>query len=236
MEIKNIYNKISKQYHQESTDGFYHAYVEMPAVKKMFAGNNFAGKKILDIGCGPGRYSRWALNQGAKVYGIDPSEKFLKIAQDENPQGNFILGTANKLPFKNSTFEYIVSGLAVEHEKNLKHAFQEVYRTLKKNGLFVFSGINSLMAITKKVEENCYTFDRYFTENKRLLRLPTFGVNLPFYHRTLETIIKLALGTGFIIEDYSDAKPIKISQKKFPEKYLKNINRPFCFVLKLRKR
>ncbi len=236
MQIKNIYNKIAKQYHQYSADGFYHACMEMPAVKAMFVGSKFTGKKILDIGCGPGRYSKWALDQGAKVYGIDPSEKFLKIAQAENPQGKFILGTAKKLPFKNSTFDYIVSGLAVEHEKNLKQALQEVRRTLKKNGLFVFSGINSLMAITKKVEENCYTFDRYFTENKRLLHLPTFGVRLPFYHRTLETIIKLAIGTGFVIEDYSDAKPIKISQKKFPEKYLKNTNRPFCFVLKLRKK
>src|SRR5262245_47688139 len=46
------------------------------------------GKRILDLGCGTGRMSRWLAAQGASVVGIDFSEKSIAIASKQGPQGN----------------------------------------------------------------------------------------------------------------------------------------------------
>ena len=43
--------------------------------------SSLAGKKILDLGCGGGILSETLSNFGAKVIGIDASEKTIQIAQ-----------------------------------------------------------------------------------------------------------------------------------------------------------
>jgi len=46
------------------------------------------GKTLLDLGCGTGRLSRWAAERGAKVVGIDFSDKSIAIASQQEPGGN----------------------------------------------------------------------------------------------------------------------------------------------------
>jgi len=42
---------------------------------------NLRGKRILDVGCGPGRDAKFFADRGLKTVGIDLSEKLLRIAQ-----------------------------------------------------------------------------------------------------------------------------------------------------------
>jgi len=46
------------------------------------------GRKLLDVGCGTGRLSRWFADHGAVVTGIDFSEKALEIANQQSAKGN----------------------------------------------------------------------------------------------------------------------------------------------------
>lgn len=230
------YNKIAKRYHKASKKSFYNSCLEMPAMKKMFRGNQLAGKKLLDLGCGSGRYSKWAFSLGAKVTGIDPSNKLLDIAKRENPKAKFYQGTAGKLPFKDSMFDTVISGLVFDYVEDLKQAFQEVFRVLKKNGLFVFSKMNPYTGTSHRIKGTSrYRFDDYFTERWYLKHFKPYGVRVPFYHITFEKLIKMILEAGFSIEDYVDAKPQGVASKKFPREYKRNIDRPFFLVFKLRK-
>ncbi|MEB3190055.1 MAG: class I SAM-dependent methyltransferase [Snowella sp.] len=47
-----------------------------------------AGAKVLDVGCGTGRLSRYLVKRGATVVGIDFSPKTIAIAQQQSPDGN----------------------------------------------------------------------------------------------------------------------------------------------------
>src|SRR3989338_10662666 len=73
--------------------------------------------KILDVGCGTGISSGF----GCFVVGIDPSIGLLK--QNNNKK---ILGVAENLPFKNYSFDYVVSITSIHNFKNIKKSINEI--------------------------------------------------------------------------------------------------------------
>ena len=93
--------------------------------------------KLLDVGCGTGVSS----NFNCKVIGIDPSEKLIAIAKQkrQTPKIKFQVASAEKLPFKDSEFDAVISVTAAHHFKNPKKAFEEMNRVGKKDCQFVFS-------------------------------------------------------------------------------------------------
>ena len=140
-ETKNTYDKFGKVYHKKRhnpKENFYNEYLEMPAISSLLK-NIVKKKKVLDLGCGSGIFSKKLRSWGAKVTGIDLSKTLINIAQKENPEINFFVGNAEKTKFKNKEFDIVVSGLMLHYLKNLKKSFLEVSRILKNDGLFVFS-------------------------------------------------------------------------------------------------
>jgi SAM-dependent methyltransferase len=46
-----------------------------------------AGERVLDVGCGPGRHAHALARQGIEVVGIDISQRFVDLANEEAPEG-----------------------------------------------------------------------------------------------------------------------------------------------------
>ena len=98
--------------------------------------------KILEIGCGSGNNLWFAAREGFSVTGIDGSETVINYAkerfQNENLQGDFIVGDFTDLPFDNNEFDMVIDRgaiVCVNHD-GAKKTFSEVARVLKPNGLF----------------------------------------------------------------------------------------------------
>lgn len=108
-DVEKGYNAIAKQYHKLriSKKKFYNEYLEMPTTLKLLG--NVKGKKILDLGCGTGIYAKILRKRGARVKGIDVSSKEIEIAREQNPGIEFIIGNAEKLPYKNKEFDIVLS-------------------------------------------------------------------------------------------------------------------------------
>ena len=85
--------------------------------------------KLLDVGCGSGFSSNWK----CKVYGIDPSIKLLK-----KTKGNFILGEAESLPFKDHFFDIVISVTAIQNFNNIEKALKEIKRVGKNKFILTF--------------------------------------------------------------------------------------------------
>jgi len=45
------------------------------------------GMRVLDVGCGPGRHAHELARRGLAVHGIDISQRFVELAQQDAPQG-----------------------------------------------------------------------------------------------------------------------------------------------------
>ena len=94
-------------------------------------------KKILFAGCGNGLECELAVKGGAKVVGIDISDKQIKIAEDLIPKAEFFNRDIKDTKFKKKTFDIIISINSVMYEENLRVVFKELKRILKDNGYIV---------------------------------------------------------------------------------------------------
>jgi SAM-dependent methyltransferase len=98
------------------------------------------GDKILDLGCGNGRYVPKFLDKGARYIGQDFSRELVEIAKIKYPNEQFIVGDATDLPYPAGDFDKIFC-LAVLHHlpsrKVRQKFFSEAIRVLKKDGIIV---------------------------------------------------------------------------------------------------
>jgi ubiquinone/menaquinone biosynthesis C-methylase UbiE len=85
---------------------------------------------LLNIGCGP-FFSDKIFD--CRKYGIDPSHRLLEIARQNNVKAKLTLGLAEKLPYPNKYFDYIISVTAFHHVQDLHQALCEIKRVLKKH-------------------------------------------------------------------------------------------------------
>ena len=67
--------------------------------------------RVLDCGCGAGRFARMAADRGASVAGIDASEELIEIAAERAPEGDFRVGDIEALPWKDDSFD-VATGLS----------------------------------------------------------------------------------------------------------------------------
>ena len=98
------------------------------------------GKRILDIGCGPGRWSCQAAEYGAKsVNGFDIQEDMVKLAKQATVQYSSVsicVGDVMKMPYDDNTFDIALSLYvipALRYEAYIRH-FEELHRTLAPGG------------------------------------------------------------------------------------------------------
>lgn len=111
-----------------------------PEIENLITTRIKSGDKILDVGCGNGRFCPTMINAGADYTGIDIAENLIKIAKKNYPAGKFAIAAADSLPFPEQTFNAVVSIAVLHHlpSKNLRRRFlKEIRRVLKNNGEFI---------------------------------------------------------------------------------------------------
>ena len=119
--------------------------------KVLFNPISLKGKKFLDIGCGLGYFSLRAGQLGANVHGIDIGDNLVKICSKRYPKGKFLVASAEKLPFKDNSFDVVLCTEVIEHVNDQKKVIGEIFRVLKKGGYLVITTPN-------KIFKPLYTF------------------------------------------------------------------------------
>jgi SAM-dependent methyltransferase len=99
----------------------------------------WSNKNVLDLGCGPGWFSKMYAQGGAKVTGMDITEKatrtakrYLELRKLDN--GNVVRGDGQKLPFENNSFDLVSSCGVIHHIPDPLLVFHEIKRVLKPQG------------------------------------------------------------------------------------------------------
>ena len=118
-------------------------------------------KKVLDVGCGNGRNLIYFLRNGYEVFGVDPQPHAVETVKElsaalapGNPLENFLVCSAEDLPFKDTTFDLIISSAVLHFAKDVQHfdsMLQAMFRVLKPGGYF-FARLASDIGIEQLVK------------------------------------------------------------------------------------
>lgn len=120
-------------------------------------------EKILDIGMGTG----WLTDELSKVYksdvfGIDSAWGMVRRAK-LNPDLKVVLADARGLPFKDKTFDLIVSNLTFQWVYDLDVAFPESFRVLRPEAFFYFTGFGKETLKELRLSFNSILGREYFS-------------------------------------------------------------------------
>lgn len=111
-------------------------------VLEIFSRHKF--DKILDVGCGDGNFTKLIAKacRAKEVYGIDVSERAIKIAKNNGIKAFKVDVDEENLPFRDNYFDAVYAGAIIEHLFDPDHFLDEIYRVLKPGGLLVLDTPN----------------------------------------------------------------------------------------------
>jgi len=95
----------------------------------------FAPKKILDVGCGRGDLVVEFSKLGVEIYGIDILEKSITRSFREEIKDKVCIADAERLPFKQGSFDLVIAHHVIEHLHNPELFIREAHRVLRKGGV-----------------------------------------------------------------------------------------------------
>jgi len=105
---------------------------------------------ILDVGCGIGHWGQMLLpylSKDAKLTGIDPETQWIEAAKErasnKKLNSEYQLGSAEKIPYPDETFDMVTSQTVLIHVKDVDIAIKEMLRVLKPGGLLAVSEPNN---------------------------------------------------------------------------------------------
>lgn len=99
---------------------------------------------ILDIATGTGDLAiSLAKTSASKITGLDISEGMLSVGRKKieklnlNNKIEMVLADSEEIPFEDASFDAITVAFGVRNFENLEKGLNEIYRVLKKGGVFV---------------------------------------------------------------------------------------------------
>ena len=101
----------------------------------------FEGKTVLEVGCGSGGTVRMWATKAKEFHGIDISKAVYKapnVLKSYQIEAFFAQADLDHLPYKDNSFEVIVSSGVLHHTPNTKIALQRIIKKLKPEGKCLF--------------------------------------------------------------------------------------------------
>jgi SAM-dependent methyltransferase len=87
-----------------------------------------SGSRVLDCGCGAGRFARMAADRGGTVAGIDAAEELIAVAAERVPEGDFRVGDIEALPWADDLFDLVTGFSAFQFADDKVRTLREARR------------------------------------------------------------------------------------------------------------
>lgn len=109
-----------------------------PWMPEVMGFNDFAGVRLLEVGCGMGTDLLQFARGGAKVTGVDLTPRSIEISRQHlnvyGESGDFAISDGENLPFADESFDVVYSNGVLHHTPDTAGAVREVHRVLRPGG------------------------------------------------------------------------------------------------------
>lgn len=220
--VEDAYDKLAQTYKTQEEDP-YCADFEFPAMTELIP--NGEGKRILDAGCGHGRYAEWLIERGADVLAVDNNTEMLEQAGRRIGDRAAVRRADITEPLEfadDSEFDGVICGLSLHYVEDWRQAFTEFARILRPGGFLVFSAHHPVD------EYLAFEAENYFEVEQERMTWSASGeeVEVPFYRRPFSEVINPLIETGFQLDELVEPKPNGTFKEKKPDSYEKRSRYP----------
>lgn len=225
----------------------HHRKILNPCVRALLG--DLAGERLLDAGCGEGYLSRYYAELGARVTGVDLSEKLIRTAETLTTDVSIdyrVGNICNLCDFPEGAFDAVLCNLVILNVPCVREAISEFYRVLDYKGVLVMSVVHPAFdfygpgewelgeknEVTGRREGLFFKMDNYFDERvyERYWRSregERFPEPITFFHRTISTYFDLMSAVEFEITRVEE--PVPPDEDPF---FLRERRIPFFMVFK----
>jgi SAM-dependent methyltransferase len=197
---------------------------------------DLSGKAVLDAGCGEGYNTRLLGRSGARMTGVDISQKMIDLARQEERREPLgiryeVASFADLSLFDDASFDTVVSFMALMDGPDFEGAAREILRVLRPGGELIFS-ITHPCFMTRGYgwveDENGYAAELivadYFRRQPYVERWRFKGpapkdaeaFAVPVFPRTLSEYVNTLIRAGFVLEEIGEPRPSEDACKQHP--------------------
>jgi len=201
---KQLYDEIGRKYNANKRLAI-SDYTELPAMLALAGG--VRRKRVLDVGCGPGRHACALLERGARVTGIDISEEMLQAARARcGGRGQFFRADFTRVKFPRASFDLINASLCLMYASALNPVFKNFRTWLRPGGRLIFSIYHPVRFFVKIPD---FDFSR---RQKVWIHLQGCDVTVWNYYHPLPDYFAALLDNGFELQSF--VEPVLNKRRK----------------------
>lgn len=198
-----------------------------------------SGLKVLDVGCGEGRFCRLLSARGAEVTGVDPTVALLERARSLHPEGRYLISGGESLPFEDASFDLVVCYLVLIDIPDFRAAISEMARVLRPGGRLLIANISPFFTATDdkwKMDEETgvahLPVEDYHRE--RGTRVAWADIDIINYHRSFTDYFQAFLSQPLRLTFFEEPRPSDEILGKYPSMVI-NWRLPFFHVMEWRR-
>jgi SAM-dependent methyltransferase len=209
---------------------------EWPVLRSLLP--DLAGRRVVDLGCGFGWFSRWACENGAtSVLGIDVSTKMLDRARADTNAATigYRCCDLDVLDLDTGSADVVFSSLTFHYVRDLARLLSTVGGSLAPGGSLVFSVEHPIFSAPTVQEfearaegDRFWPLDNYLVEGERVRHWFVDGVVKE--HRTVATYVNSVIDSGLVIDRLIEWGPSPTDMEARPE-LADDLHRPWFLLL-----
>ena len=243
------YSTYAEKWHKNRKGKRSHSkeYIEKPAVYE--AVDDVRDADVLMLGCGSGVECDELMQKGARsVHGIDNAKGLIEIAQKEYGKCTFSCEDIRSFNVQKEKYDVCIASLVMHYIPEWQDTLSRVWQSLKPGGVCVISLNHPVKFGAEIVRGAEYSALLGYEKgksgvkvrgdylNKRKIKDTWLGgLEVEFYHQSIEDILKEVLQSQFTIMALTEPKPVNRAEKEDPEFYKIHSKIPQFLVLKLQK-
>jgi SAM-dependent methyltransferase len=223
------FNKLSASYeHEVDTYNSYNIHYERPAMVDLLP-KKLNGLKVLDAGCAAGWYTEYLLQKGSTPTAIDISPEMVEATKRRTRGRANVLcrDLSDNLPFEDDSFDIIISSLTLHYLENWHKTFLEFSRTLKTDGILLYSVHHPFMDISLSQTKEYFKTELltdYWKKGEE-------SIEVLFYRRPLQNILNIT-SQFFSLDSLIEPLPTEEFKEKNFESYERLLQKPNFLIIK----